>query len=392
MRILIVGSGSPIPSFIQRRLHALIERGVNVVVSLEYGQKHQLHKSIEIVRYGNVFKMNANDILYYLSKLLSSPHIFFRLWKLNTVPGWSARLKTTIKYFPLAVVPNVTLIHIQWITLITGVSWLKALYRVPIVASVRGSQVTIYPYTRPGYRDIVKQSIQLVDACHLVSHDLKIPCKALGVTSERLFVNYNGINLNKFKPSDTQFASPVLLLVSVGALMWRKAYTFQLLILKRVLEAGIKTKLTIVGSGKDLEGLTYTAIALNVHDYVVFAGQLSEDGVVDLLQQSSVYLSTSVAEGLPNSLVEAAACGLPIVTFACEGASEIVEDGATGFIVPVGEVEQAAKMICKLSDQDVRFEFGKRAREKMEQQFDERFWVDEMMREYTRIASEYNKK
>jgi glycosyltransferase involved in cell wall biosynthesis len=385
LKVFVIGTGNPIPSFIHRRLHALNERGVEVVVSMEYGQKHQLHPAIEIVRYGDVRQMKVNDALHYLGKLLSSPHIFFRLWKLNAVPGWSARLKTTIKYFPLAVVPGVSLIHIQWLTLITRVNWLGALYNVPVMASVRGSQVTVYPRTRAGFSDVVRQAISQTDALHVVSKDLMPTCIDLGARPAQLLVNYNGVNLEKFRPPVGQQPTQTLTLISVGAAIWRKGYLFQLEILKQLMDF-TPVSLTIVGEGPDLEGLKYLAFKMGVYKAVQFYGRANEEQVVALLQQSDVYISTSAAEGLANSCMEAAACGLPVVTFACEGMNELVEHGHTGYIVPYGDVAIFVDHVRTLADSKHRLALGKQARQKMEREWSMDFWTDEMIKHYEVIS------
>src|SRR5690606_37617684 len=115
---------------------------------------------------------------------------------------------------------------------------------------------------------------------------------------------------------------------------------YQLLSLKELLRNGLIVKLLLVGEGPDREGLLYTANKLGLSESVVFSGNVAEETVAKLLSQSDIYVSTSIAEGLPNSVVEAAASGLPIVAFACEGIREIVANGENGFVVPFGDIAQ----------------------------------------------------
>lgn len=386
LKLLIIGAGNPTPTFIARRLNALAEANLKLVVALAYGQKHTLHGNIKIVRYGNLNQMRLVDALGFVVSVIVYPIRFVRVFRLVSAGKLSTRLKLAVRFFPLALLKNVDLIHVQWLGLVPDVQWLKATLHAPIVASVRGSQVTVYPITRATYSDLISRAFQQADACHLVSNDLKKPCMALGALPAKLFVNYNGIDLERFKPNGRKKNTSGITLISVGSLIWRKGYLFQLMILQKLRTSGVQVQLHIVGSGIEAEGLTYTANTLGVADCVLFEGHLTEPEIIERLQGADVYISTSMAEGLPNSLVEASACGLPIVTFNCEGAHEIIEHGVTGFIVPPGDVAQAAASLTALLNRDTRMAMGMKARERMLKFFDQRMCVTDMVAHYKRIA------
>ena len=386
MWILVVGAGSPIPTFIARRLNALAEADLKLVVALAYGQHHTLHNSIKIVRYGNLNQMRLVDVFDFMISVMVYPLRFARVLGLVSSGRLSTRLKLAVRFFPLSLVKNVTLIHVQWLGMVADVQWLKAILHAPMLASVRGSQVTVYPVTRPNYGALISRAFELTDACHLVSNDLKKPCMALGVLPEKLFVNYNGIDLERFKPNGQRKNASGITLISVGSLIWRKGYLFQLMILQQLRVSGLQVELHIIGSGIEAEGLTYTANTLGVADFVFFDGHLTESKIIERLQSADVYISTSMAEGLPNSLVEAAACGLPIVAFDCEGASEIISHGETGFIVDKGNTDQIITYLQQLEDGNLRTKMGRAARERIEKYFDEKQCTLEMMAIYHRLA------
>jgi glycosyltransferase involved in cell wall biosynthesis len=386
MKVLIIGVGNPIPTFITRRLNALAEADLKLVVALAYGKRHKIHANIKVLRYGNLNQMRLADALGFMGSVIVHPLRFVRVFRLVSSRKLLTRLKLAVRFFPLALVKHVDLIHVQWLGLVPDVQWLKTILRAPIVASVRGSQVTVYPLTRATYSDLISRAFQQADACHLVSYDLKKPCIALGALPAKLFVNYNGIDLERFKPNGRKKTTSGITLISIGSLIWRKGYLFQLMILQQLRASGVQVQLHIVGSGIETEGLTYTANTLGVADCVFFEGHLAEGEIIERLQGADVYISTSMAEGLPNSLVEAAACGLPIVTFNCEGTHEIIEHGVTGFIIPPGDVAQAAASLTVLLNMDTRMAMGMKARERMLKLFDQRMCVTDMMAHYKRIA------
>lgn len=87
------------------------------------------------------------------------------------------------------------------------------------------------------------------------------------------------------------------------------------------------------------------------------------NSVIEEYLNSSIYLMTSRTEGLPMVLLEAQACGLPIVSFDCEtGPSEIVAVNENGFLIDCFDIEKMVQKICLLcSDYDLRIKFGKNA-------------------------------
>ena len=80
--------------------------------------------------------------------------------------------------------------------------------------------------------------------------------------------------------------------------------------------------------------------------------------------ESSIYLMTSRNEGLPMVLLEAQACGLPIISFDCpEGPKDIINDGENGFLIPVGNTDLMISRIVQLAQSEAeRKRFGENAR------------------------------
>lgn len=99
------------------------------------------------------------------------------------------------------------------------------------------------------------------------------------------------------------------------------------------------------------------------------------DDPVECLSGAHLYVNTSITETFPVSLLEAQACGLPVVATPTVGAREIVRDGADGFVV-AGAAEMAAK-ICELMTDEVRLrEMGAKARENIQNSFSSNVYVD----------------
>ncbi|HWW74534.1 MAG TPA: glycosyltransferase family 4 protein, partial [Pyrinomonadaceae bacterium] len=100
-------------------------------------------------------------------------------------------------------------------------------------------------------------------------------------------------------------------------------------------------------------------------------GQIDEDEVPALLASLDLFVSASRTESFGMAMVEALACGVPVVATATEGAREIVEDGVTGSLVPVGDVNKLASAVAALlEDEGRRRRLGEGAREVAAERFD----------------------
>lgn len=115
-----------------------------------------------------------------------------------------------------------------------------------------------------------------------------------------------------------------------------------------------QARLTIAGDGPARTALETQAAALGITSAVRFTGYLDEVAVATLLEQADMLVLPSFAEGLPVVLMEAMASRIPVIATQVAGVPELVEDGASGFIVPPGDVESLTKRLeTLLSDPDL---------------------------------------
>ena len=108
------------------------------------------------------------------------------------------------------------------------------------------------------------------------------------------------------------------------------------------------------------------------------------EDIPELLGHASVFCLPSYREGLPKSLLEAAACGLPLITTDTSGCREVVTDGENGLLVPVASSRALAQAIERLlADPPLGARLGARARERVEQEFALDLIVDQQIALYT---------
>lgn len=149
------------------------------------------------------------------------------------------------------------------------------------------------------------------------------------------------------EPRQTPADPPHIL--SVGAVSRQKNYDLLIEVAAALKSIGCSSptpRFQVAGGGADLEPLRAGARARGVNDMVEFMGERSD--VPDLMANSDIYLNVSLFEGMPLTLLEAMASGLPIVATDVPGNRELVEDGRNGLRVPLGEAETIARALMKL--------------------------------------------
>ena len=127
-------------------------------------------------------------------------------------------------------------------------------------------------------------------------------------------------------------------------------------------------RLIIAGDGSALDGLKRLATELGLADSIAFLGEVSH--VPELLRGADVYVQPSYQEGLPNSVLEAMAAGLPVVATQVSGNEDVVANGVNGWLVPPGDAQTLATALCDLlSDLPQAQAFGRRSRQIVEERF-----------------------
>ena len=126
---------------------------------------------------------------------------------------------------------------------------------------------------------------------------------------------------------------------------------------------------------------------LDLASDVTFFGERAD--VVKILQESDVFLLPSETESFGLGALEAMACGVPVVASNVGGLPEVVLDGETGFLAPVGNVEEMAKQVRRLlTDADLHARMSRAARSRVEAHFQLEPAVDRYQAAYRRIVGD----
>jgi glycosyltransferase involved in cell wall biosynthesis len=142
------------------------------------------------------------------------------------------------------------------------------------------------------------------------------------------------------------------LLVCAASLQASKDHGTLLRAAARLVEQGRKLTLLVAGEGPDRRELEQLIQELRIAEFVKLLGR--REDVPQLLRCADLYVSSSLREGLPGSVIEAQASGLPCVVTRCGGPEEVVVDGETGLVVPPQDPEAFARAIATLLDHPAR--------------------------------------
>jgi len=204
----------------------------------------------------------------------------------------------------------------------------KKLFRIPLVTTLRGEDVR--PTNGLVSQLLLRFSLWASDAVVVVSEEMRtILLKQYPECADKCVAIMNGVS-ELFhlaeKPSPIDCSEP-LKLVFVGSLIPRKNVAQILTALKCVHDSGVDFIFTVVGDGSELSSLQSLVAELSLGDRVRFLGAVSPLEVASYLGAADVYVSASLHEGRPNSVLEAMSAGCCCVLSDIPGHRELVEGG-----------------------------------------------------------------
>jgi len=205
----------------------------------------------------------------------------------------------------------------------------------------------------------------------------------LRVDAEDFAIVYNGTDPRRFYPPvyrDVTVKEP-LELVYVGRLIGSKRIDLLLDAAATMIADGYKLRLRIVGGGMLANELQVSIDANGLASNVELLGE--RDDVPDLLRTAHVFVLPSDSEGLPCSIIEAMATGLPIIASDVGGNGELVESGGNGYLFSRGSLAELVDAIVKLYENvEQRARFGKQSLDLVEEKFTARIMAKNYVQLY----------
>ncbi len=200
--------------------------------------------------------------------------------------------------------------------------------QLPMTVTARGTDINLIPeYDRPRARILATadQAAASITVCAALRDEMI----AIGADAEKIRVLRNGVDLDVFHPPAERAPNARKKLVSVGHLIERKGHHLVIEALADLPDC----ELEIAGDGPDFAALQRLAEDLGVADRTTFLGRVPHEDLAGIYGRADAMVLASSREGWANVLLEAMACGTPVIATAIWGTPEVVAAPEAGVLV-----------------------------------------------------------
>lgn len=257
---------------------------------------------------------------------------------------------------------------------------------VPIIISSRRELATWKRWYHRFLENLGNKFTDKVIACSEAAREFSLQTENL--SQDKIITIYNGINLKEFypRPRNTQilnefgFNETDNIIGMVTKFVEVKGHKTALEAIAKVTNVYSQIKCLLVGDGHLRKETEKRMKDLKLDKNVRFVGL--RDDVTQILSIIDIFISTSLSESLPNTILEAMACGLPVVATNVGGIPEIVINAETGILVPSRDPSALAKAInILLENEQLREKMGQQGRKIVEEKFN----LERMIKDYENL-------
>jgi colanic acid/amylovoran biosynthesis glycosyltransferase len=321
----------------------------------------------------------SNAHLFPVERVLEAPHpplVIRAVGRLRRLafggdPAWVS------VFVQAARAHRAKLIHTHFLWAAANLHAMRRRLCLPLVVTVHGSDANVWA-RRPENRESFAELIASTTLFLAVSRSIHDRLIALGVPQDRVRILHNGVPLHEFAPAVTPARAPAD--VSFGCVARHEPVKGHLYLLEafRAVRARLPgATLDLIGDGPTRPRLETEARRLGVEGAVRFHGYTANRLVRTHLQALDVFVLPSIVdpagreEGLPVSLMEASACGLPCIATRTGGIPEVIDDERSGLLVPPKDPAALAAAMLRLAcDAPLRHRMGQIGRTIVEERFD----------------------
>ena len=227
-------------------------------------------------------------------------------------------------------------------------------WQEPVVVSFHGADVLV-ELDRPAHLAAMREVFERATLILARSRSLEKGLAHLGCPPDKIRLNRTGIPLDRFPYAQRPDPAGAFHLFQACRLIEKKGLPTTLRAFAQFAQSFPESRLTIAGEGPLETSLRQLAVSLGVAERVRFTGFVDQDALCRELYASHFFLHPSETgrdgnqEGVPNSLLEAMATGLPVFATTHGGIPEAVEHGVSGWLVPEGDHEALGRALIELA-------------------------------------------
>lgn len=231
--------------------------------------------------------------------------------------------------------------------------------------------------------------LRTADVVSAVSRSVALDLAEYGVDPERVRVLHNGVDHMRFTPPSEEWEEPCPYVLTVARLAPRKGL-LDLVECARLVARRYPGVRFVLAGGGSLEGRLRRLVAkLGLGDKFLMRGHISfqSPDLVRLYQRAAVVVQPSHYEGMPGSLLEAMACGRPVVASDISAHAEVIRNEENGLLVPPHAPEAMAEAIVRLlKEREERVRLGRNARRTIEAEYTWEVVTDQYLACYQDLA------
>ena len=275
------------------------------------------------------------------------------------------------------------------------IGWvLKRVHGLPYLISLRGADVPSdevkrfarhYKFLRPLVRAMWKDA----DAVVAVSNGLRD--FAVQTTPDiPIDVIPNAIELSVFTPPLQRHNDKPPRLLFVGRFNAFKSVETLVEATAKMKKMGITNfELQLVGEGSHRANVERLVVEKRLTRHVQLAGWVEREDIIEQYRQADIFVTATTWEGMPNTVLEGMACGLPVIATRASGLEELVKEGVNGHLVNINDAATLATRMAELiNNPHERRRMGKESRKIAEQEFAWEYIAEQYVDIYKRISNE----
>lgn len=309
-------------------------------------------------------------------------NIYFHEVEISNYPLFEFQLYTlalTSKIIEVVKYEKLDLIHVHYAIphAVSGYLSKQILQKMgeslKVITTLHGTDITLVGL-EPSFLPLVKFSIEESCGVTAVSRFLKEKTLTNYHIEKDIRVIYNFIDTKRYRPDGKRnFRDHIApggekILVHTSNFRPVKRVADTIRVFEKVRKE-MPSKLLLIGDGPDRYECERLSRELNLDKDVMFLGK--QDGLVEILSSSDLFLLPSQSESFGLSALEAMSCGVPVISTSVGGLPELINHNETGYIAEIGDIDRMAKYAIDLLTNDKKYnEFAKNSRDRAVNEFD----------------------
>lgn len=416
MKIAFLVSRFPVLSeaFIVNQITGLLDRGHQVDIYALSGSSDETRVHPDVDRYdlrsrvtyaprvpGSFIARLAQGMRIVRHHAQKDPMLFLSALNVFRYGKTAASLRLLHLAMPFAGRKSYDIIHAQFGTCgLLGLA-LRDMGAIAgkLVTTFRGFDISEYPRRQGAdvYHPLFARGDLFLANCEFFRQRVI----ELGSEADRVWVHGSSIDCEKFGLAASTLSAAeiaqgaIVRLLTVGRLTEKKGIEYAIRAVAQLVEKGLRVRYEIIGEGQLRAELTRLIEALGVENEVHLLGSQPQPEIIAQLRQAHIFLAPCVTaqsgdqDAPVNTLKEAMATGLPVVSTWHGGIPELVEDGISGYLVPERDEDAIAKTVAHLIAHPERWSaMGLAGRQKVLENYELNHLSDELVAHYDRALTE----